>query len=580
MQVQNFLDRYRQGERNFAHVDLSGASLTGVNLQNINLTGANLTSVNLSWASLSHAKFTGACLHQADLRSATLNNADFSQTNLSRAKLSKVDLRLATLREADLNWADLTGSDLSGADLQRAKLDQINLEQAKLNNAVLIGAQLMEANLCRASLIAANLTNANLREARLETANLREVILVGANLTEANLNGVYLRASNLSNAGLHRAILTDADMSETNCDRADLSRSNLSGAYLLRASLRKADLQRAVLQDVYLLRTDLTQANLRGADLRRADLSGAYLQDATLSEANLTDAYLLESYFIRTKLDQAELTGCCIQGWHLEEVDLSRVKCSYVFTQFNHATKSPCDRYPISGNLSPGQLGRENPEDSFLIEVQFTEAPNWEVLVFTLTEVELHCPNLQLTIKSYEFRSGQYMLRLSTSRLVNAKLLSQRILQLYPKMFERFMAQRQTILGLLEVKENVDLNLELILHSQAPPDPPPSSLEYRRRLYIEVVNQIQRIIIVQAPEQFVESVQRLLEFLKQQNISTEQIQKKVISQVIKKRAEKDEVFQKQLLQWEEAADEAARFSIVGQAVRLAIALIGSDTQSP
>jgi predicted RNA methylase len=95
-----------------------------------------------------------------------------------------------------------------------------------------------------------------------------------------------------------------------------------------------------------------------------------------------------------------------------------------------------------------------------------------------------------------------------------------------------------------------------------------------------VVNQIQRIIIVQAPEQFVQSVQRLLEFLKQQNISTEQIQKKVISQVIKKRAEKDEVFQKQLLQWEEAADEAARFSIVGQAVRLAIALIWSDTQSP
>ena len=172
------------------------------------------------------------------------------------------------------------------------------------------------------------------------------------------------------------------------------------------------------------------------------------------------------------------------------------------------------------------------------------------------------------------------MLRLSTSRLVNAKLLSQRILQLYPKMFERFMAQRQTILGLLEVKENVDLNLEVILHSQAPPAPPPSSLEYRRRLYIEVVNQIQRIIIVQAPEQFVQSVQRLLEFLKQQNISTEQIQKKVISQVIKKRAEKDEVFQKQLLQWEEAADEAARFSIVGQAVRLAIALIWSDTQSP
>jgi hypothetical protein len=229
--------------------------------------------------------------------------------------------------------------------------------------------------------------------------------------------------------------------------------------------------------------------------------------------------------------------------------------------------------------LLPGQLSRENTEDICLIEVELTQAPNWEVLVFTLAEVELHSPNLQLTIKSYEVRSGQYMLRLSASRLVNAKLLNQRILQLYPKMFERFMAQRQTILSLLEVKGNWDLNLEVITKSQAPPPPAPPALEHQRRLYIEVVHQIQRIIIVQPPEQFVESVQRLLEFLRQQNISTQEIQKKVISQVIKKRAEKDEVFQKQLLQWEEAADEAARFSIVGQAVRLAIALLWSDTQS-
>jgi uncharacterized protein YjbI with pentapeptide repeats len=55
MQLRNFLDRYRQGERDFSHVDLSGAILTGANLQNINLTGANLTNANLSWASLSNA---------------------------------------------------------------------------------------------------------------------------------------------------------------------------------------------------------------------------------------------------------------------------------------------------------------------------------------------------------------------------------------------------------------------------------------------------------------------------------------------------------------------------------------------
>ena len=578
MQVQNFLDRYQQGERDFAHLDLSGASLTGANLRNINLTGANLTGANLSWSNLNHANFSGACLHQANLHSATLHNANFDRAILSRATFSKVDLRLATLQETDLNWADLAGADLSGANLQKAQLNQTNLEQAKLNNAILIGAELMEANLCRVSLIGANLTNANLREASLEKANLREAILVGANLTEANLNAVYLRASNLTQADLHRAILTDADLSEANCEWADLSRANLTGAYLLKASLQKADLLRAVLQDVYLLRTDLSEANLRGADLRRADLSAAYLKDATLSEANLSDAYLIESYLIRTKLDGAELTGCCIYNWHLEDVDLSKVECRYVFTQFDYATKRPSDRYPAVGNLQPGQLTFDNIEDKSTVEVRFKDAPNWEVLVFTLTQVELNCPDLRLTLKSYELRDGQYLLRLSASRLVNTKLVSQCILQLYPEMFERFAIQRKTLLDLLEIKENPDLKIELL--SQPLSTHPPHSLHYQRRIYQEVVNQIQRIIIFQSPEQFVDSVQRLLEFLKQQNISTEEIQKQVISRVIIKRAAKDEYFQRQLLQWEETAPEAARFSIVGKAVRLAIALIWSQVQPP
>jgi hypothetical protein len=164
--------------------------------------------------------------------------------------------------------------------------------------------------------------------------------------------------------------------------------------------------------------------------------------------------------------------------------------------------------------------------------------------------------------------------------LVNTKLLSQRILQLYPKILDRFVAHRQTILDLLEIKENQDFKIEPLPLSYPPPPPPPAVGDHRRRMYQEVINQIQRIIMSQAPEQFVDSVQRLLEFLKQHNISTEEIQKKVIGQAIMKRGQKDQVFQKQLLQWEETADEAARFSIVGEAVRLAIALIWSQAKSP
>ncbi len=573
MQVQNFLDRYRQGERDFAYIDLSGAILMGANLRDINLTGANLSGTNLSWAQLGNAQLTGACLHQANLHSATLNHANFNQATLSRANLTKVDLRLATLREANLNWANLTTADLTGADLQKAQLNQANLEQAKLNDTQLGEAEFMEANLRCATLSAADLTGANLREANLEQANLRDALLVGAKLAEANLTSAYLRTSNLTHAELHRAILVGVDMSEANCEQADLSRANLTGAYLLKASLRQAELLRAVLQDVFLLRSDLSGANLRRADLRRADLSGAYLKETILSEANLTDAYFLESHLIRTQLDRAEMTGCCIHKWHLEDVDLSDVDCQYVFRGFDYSSKQPCDRYPSTGELPLGALSEGHLEEGLTIEVNFREPPNWEALVFILTQIELECCDLQLIPKSYQFKSEQCVLRLSTNRWVNAKLISQRILQLYPQMLQRLVAHRSIILNLLEIKEVQNLKIESLPQKPTRSQPFRPITDRRRHLYQEVVTQIQRIIMFQSPQQCVESVERLLEFLKRQNISTEEIQKKVIGQVIMKRAATDQVFQKQLLEWEESADEIARFSVVGQAVRLAIALI-------
>jgi hypothetical protein len=202
------------------------------------------------------------------------------------------------------------------------------------------------------------------------------------------------------------------------------------------------------------------------------------------------------------------------------------------------------------------------------------------VLLFTLTQVELECINLQLAIKSYETADGQYLLRLSTSRLVNTKVLSQRIFELYPEMFGRLVAQRQAILGLLDIRQNPHLKIELLTQPLLEASPAAPAVDHRRRMYQEVVTQIQRIIMAGAPEQCVDSVQRLVEFLKQQNISTEEIQKRVIVQAARKRANNDQIFQKQLLNWEETAPEAARFSIVGQAVRLAIALILSEAPHP
>lgn len=580
MQVQDLLERYQKGERDFSQVDLSGARLSGVNLRDVNLTGANLAEANLSWAFLSRANLTGACLRRADLRNASLNNVTLTQANLSGANLSKADLRFAQLQAADLNWAILQEVDLTGADLKAAKLDQVNLERTKLSNIRLVSAELMEANLRRANLSSANLTNANLREAHLEEANLREATLTGVNLIEANLSGAYLRQANLTEADLHRSILCGADLSEAILCSADLSRANLSGAYLLKASLQKAHLLRTNLQDVYLLRADLREANLRGADLRRADLSGAYLSDTSLSEANLGDAYLLECHLIRTNLDGAEMTGCCIYNWHIEELDLSKTLSTHVFTQFDYSSKKPTERYPVGRDLEPGELGKFFHSDNAAIEVYFTEAPDWEALVYTLVRIQQESQDLNLDIQSYGAVDDNYLLRLRVNRPVNGKVLIRRIFELYPEILGRVRVRHSEMLELLGIKSHRH-DQELAL--EPPPQPtesPPSlpSPDRRVRLYQEVIRQIQHIMMSQAPEQFVESVQHLLNFLDRQGISTEEIQKKIIGQVIAQRARRDRSFRDHLLRWEKTASEPARMSTVGQAVRLAVAILWTRSQ--
>jgi len=581
MELEQFISQYQKGERDFSHVDLAGANLSGMNFRDINLTGANLTEANLSWATLNNGILTGACLERADLHSINLNRANLDQAILTRTKLTKADLRLATLQGAELNWADLQEADLSGANLLEGKLEQVNFAQAKLNGANLANCDLMEANLSCSSLISANLKGVNLREGNLEEANLRDADLEGANLTEANLTSAYMRGCKLSGADLHRVMLTGADLSDAVLDGADLSRANLTGTYLLKASLRGTLMLRTVLQSVYLLRADLTGANLRGADLREADLSGAYICDASLSEANLAGSYLLETRIIRTKFDQTQMTGCCIYNWYLEDVDLSKAECNYVFTRFNYATKKAADRFPSDRHFTPGELGKATTEDSTTIEVAFLEAPDWTPLSMTISQVEMECNDLKLQVKSYETREMDYLLRLQSSRLINSKILAQRILKLYPEITQRFQSHQEEVYKLIEIKPQTSRPLpiepktketeELTSQKQIPKDD-------RQRIYQEVVNQLQRIIMFQEPDNFVESVQRLLLFLQEKGISTEEVQKSIIGKILVKRSQQDSSFQNQLLAWEKNVEESARFSLVGESIRLALSILWAQSQ--
>jgi len=293
MEVEEFLNKYSQGIRDF-----TGVNLTEANLSGINLSGANLSEANLSIS------------------------------NLSGANLSQVNLTQAKLNVARLSGANLTQANLSGAILNVANLARADLREADLYQAAMIRTELIRAELSGANLSETNLTGADLGEARLRLANLR-----GANLSEANLRGTSLTGANLQQANLHGAELSRADLSGTDLRGAELRQANLGMANLTGADLRGANLRWADLSGVNLRWANLSEAKLSGANLSGADLSNANLMNTSLVHADLSQANLIQVDWIGADLTGANLTGAKLyavsrfglktEGINCEWVDLS-----------------------------------------------------------------------------------------------------------------------------------------------------------------------------------------------------------------------------------------------------------------
>ena len=272
MNVEELLEKYAAGVRDFTGIDLSeanlsSAKLSGVNLSRANLSvanlsGANLTGANLSYAKLNVARLSGVNLSNANLNNASLNVANLIRADLSRAQLMRARLIRAELIRADLSRADLSEANLSGADLREATLRQTNLRHANFSEAVMRGSTLTGANLEQANLNVADMSRCDLGGANLRQAELRQTNLSRANLSGANLSGANLRWADLSGANLRWTDLSDAKLSGANLLGADLSNTNLTNASLVHAVLTQARLIKAEW-----VGADLTEAILTGAKL-------------------------------------------------------------------------------------------------------------------------------------------------------------------------------------------------------------------------------------------------------------------------------------------------------------------------
>lgn len=272
MSVQELLEKYAAGERDFAGVNLTEANLSRVHLSRINLSrailsianlsGSNLNGADLSYAKLNVARLSGTSLIEANLSGALLNVANLIRANLTEAELVQAALIRAEMIRTNLSRANLSEANLNGADLRESKFDRANLNGANLSEADVRGASLVEANLTEANLNGTDLSKADLSGVELRDAELRHANLHRANLCGANLQGANLRWADLSGADLRWADLSDAKLSGANLIGANLSHANLLNTSMVHA--------------------DLTQTNLMWVHLEGADLSGAILTGAKL----------------------------------------------------------------------------------------------------------------------------------------------------------------------------------------------------------------------------------------------------------------------------------------------------------
>lgn len=159
MTVNELIDRYNAGERDFSSEFLSGFVLCKCHLSNISfrdsvLIKADLTGANLTQADFSRASMYGARLHETNLTKANLTRANLHKAHMVEAVLYGANLNTTVLTGANLAKADLTGANLAGANFFKANLRGAYLSGANLNSTILVGADLTHASYAPLHLLA------------------------------------------------------------------------------------------------------------------------------------------------------------------------------------------------------------------------------------------------------------------------------------------------------------------------------------------------------------------------------------------------------------------------------------------
>jgi uncharacterized protein YjbI with pentapeptide repeats len=195
MDTEELLERYADGERDFAGITLKSVDLQEAILIDINFCGADLSysnfddadlsNANLSNAKLDSTKFNGATLEGANLHGITLDATEADFANFNSANLSNTNL--------SVGWKN---TDLSNADLSSSLWDHTWLESVNLSSANLSNIQIYQSTILKANLRGANLDKAFFGD----NSDIKECNIIAVDLSTITIESWAGMAGSLYNA--------------------------------------------------------------------------------------------------------------------------------------------------------------------------------------------------------------------------------------------------------------------------------------------------------------------------------------------------------------------------------------------
>jgi uncharacterized protein YjbI with pentapeptide repeats len=200
MNAEEFLQRYKDGERNFSGVDLQGAELGHAVFEDVDLSNSNLENANLRWTELGNVNLSGSNLRNIYLEGAQWYRLRIREVNMSGAQLDHTNIENCDLTASVFNSlyafqscmdeCELAGSVFNDADLHEFSFRKSDLTNSDMSGAILEDLGWYQANFSNVNLSQC-LVGAALDNVNLENANLRQSILsfYGEEFSGLNLKG-------------------------------------------------------------------------------------------------------------------------------------------------------------------------------------------------------------------------------------------------------------------------------------------------------------------------------------------------------------------------------------------------------